>query len=199
MQGLVVAAGWLPQIVFILAGGIWADRLPRNLVMVGSNAVSGAAQVVVVFAFALACFAALVPYELRRREPLLEMRFFRSIPFAGASAIAVCVFAAIGGFLFMNTLYLQDVRGLSPLHAGLYVLPMAMMSVIFGPLSGVMVGRFGTRPSLVIGGIFITASGVLLTRLGNDTSAAMLIGSYVVFGIGFGFVNPPITSKAYIV
>ena len=48
------------------------------------------------------------------------MRFFTSVPFAGASAIAVCLFAAIGGFLFLNTLYLQDVRGLSPLHAGLY-------------------------------------------------------------------------------
>ena len=43
------------------------------------------------------------------------MRFFRSVPFAGASAIAVCAFAALGGFLFLNTLYLQDVRRLSPL------------------------------------------------------------------------------------
>ncbi len=42
--GLVLAAGWLPQIVFILVGGVWADRLPRNVVMVGSNLLSGAAQ-----------------------------------------------------------------------------------------------------------------------------------------------------------
>jgi hypothetical protein len=58
-----------------------------------------------------------------------------------------------------------------------------------------VVGRFGTRPSLVIAGAFLTASGLLLTRLANDTSAAMLVGSYVVFGIGFGFVNPPITNS----
>jgi hypothetical protein len=79
----------------------------------------GTPWIVILLAFALACFAALVLYELRRREPLLEVRFFTSAPFAGASAIAVCLFAATGGFLFMNTLYLQDVRGLSPLHAGL--------------------------------------------------------------------------------
>ena len=42
--GLVLAAGWMPQIVFILVGGVWADRLPRNVVMVGSNLLSGAAQ-----------------------------------------------------------------------------------------------------------------------------------------------------------
>jgi MFS family permease len=42
--GLVLAAGWVPQIVFILAGGVWADRLPRNRVMVAANALSGLAQ-----------------------------------------------------------------------------------------------------------------------------------------------------------
>ena len=42
--GIVLAAGWMPQIVFLLIGGVWADRLPRNVVMVGSNLLSGAAQ-----------------------------------------------------------------------------------------------------------------------------------------------------------
>jgi EmrB/QacA subfamily drug resistance transporter len=147
------------------------------------------------FSIAVASLVALVGYERRRAEPLIDVRFFRSPPFSGAVAIAICSFAALSGFLLVNTLYLQDVRDYSPLLAGLYVLPMAVMTVIFGPLSGVLVGRFGTRPSLVIAGIFLTASGVLLTRLANDTSAAMLVGTYVVFGIGFGFVNPPITNS----
>ena len=75
-------------------------------------------------------------YESHHREPLLEMRFFRSVPFAGASTIAVCAFAAQGGFLFLNTLYLQGVRHLSPFHAGLYVLPMAGMVFVFAPVRG---------------------------------------------------------------
>src|SRR5215211_1519952 len=45
--GFVLAAGWAPQIVFILVGGVWADRLPRNLVIVAANVVSGAAQSVI--------------------------------------------------------------------------------------------------------------------------------------------------------
>ena len=84
--------------------------------------------------------SALVLYELRRREPLVEMRFFRSAPFSGASTIAVCAFAALGGFLFLNTLYLQGVRHLSPFDAGLYLLPMAAMVLVCAPISGRIVG-----------------------------------------------------------
>jgi EmrB/QacA subfamily drug resistance transporter len=156
----------------------------------------GTAWVVVLLAVALGCFAALVLYELRRREPLLEVRFFNSVPFAGASTIAVCLFAATGGFLFMTTLYLQDVRGLSPLHAGLYMLPMAAMMIVFAPLSGRLVGRFGARPSMVAGGLAVMVSGLLLTGLAPGTSIPLLLGAYAVFGIGSGLVNPPITNTA---
>jgi EmrB/QacA subfamily drug resistance transporter len=156
----------------------------------------GAPRVVVLLGFALACFVALVLYELRRSEPLLEVRFFTSAPFAGASAIAVCLFAATGGFLFMNTLYLQDVRGLSPLHAGLYMLPMAAMMIVFAPISGRMVGRFGARPSMVAGGAAVLASGLMLTGLAPGTSVAFLLAAYVVFGLGSALVNPPITNTA---
>jgi MFS family permease len=45
--GWVLAASWIPQIVFILVGGVWADRLPRNLVMIAANVLSGAAQAAV--------------------------------------------------------------------------------------------------------------------------------------------------------
>ena len=65
-------------------------------------------------------------------------------PFSGATATAVALFMAIGGFLFLNTLYLQDVRGLSPLEAGLYTLPMAGVMMVVSPLCGRVVGAFGT-------------------------------------------------------
>ena len=74
------------------------------------------ARTLILFGCSIACWVALVLYELRRREPLIEVRFFRSVPFAGASVTAVGVFAAIGGFLFLNTLYLQDVA--RPVAAG---------------------------------------------------------------------------------
>jgi EmrB/QacA subfamily drug resistance transporter len=153
-------------------------------------------QIIALFTLALACLVALVRYELRREQPLIEIRFFASVPFTGASVIAICAFAGLGGFLFLNTLYLQDVRGLSPLHAGLYMLPMAGMTLVFGPLSGHLVGRRGARPSLLVAGTALTASALMLTQLTPTTSYAYLLTAYVVFGLGFGLVNPPITNTA---
>jgi EmrB/QacA subfamily drug resistance transporter len=162
----------------------------------GPDAGWGSTEIVGLFALSAICFAGLVRYELARREPLLEVRFFASAPFSGASAIAVCLFAAMGGFLFLNTLYLQNVRGLSPLHAGLYTLPMAAMTVVFAPLSGRLVGRRGARPSLVAGGAAVLIGAVLLTGLTPTTPVGLLFVAYLIFGFGSGAVNPPITNTA---
>jgi EmrB/QacA subfamily drug resistance transporter len=148
------------------------------------------------FAFSLVCFVGLVLYELRREEPLLEMRFFRSVPFAGANTIAISAFAAQGGFLFLTTLYLQGVRHLSPFHAGLYMLPMAGMLLVFAPVSGWLVSRYGARPSLVTAGGALLVASVLLTRLTPTTPTGYLLGAYFLFGIGAGLINPPITNTA---
>jgi EmrB/QacA subfamily drug resistance transporter len=148
------------------------------------------------FAIAAAALIALVSYEPRRREPLLDLRFFRSAPFSGATLIAICAFAALGGFLFLNTLYLQDARGFSALRAGLYTLPMAAMTVLLAPLAGRVVAVRGPRVPLVVAGIATIAGSVMLTRLTADTSAGYLLASYVVFGIGAGLVNAPITNTA---
>jgi len=139
-------------------------------------------EILTLFVLAIGSLAALVAYEWRREQPLIEIRFFASAPFSGASAIAVCAFAALGGFLFLNTLYLQEVRRFSPLHAGLYMLPVAGMTLVFGPLSGRLVGSRGARPSLLMAGCALTASAIMLTRLSVDTSTVYLLGAYVVFG-----------------
>ena len=110
--------------------------------------------------------------------------------------IAICAFAALAGFLFLNTLYLQDVRGLSPFHAGLYTLPMAAMALVFGPLSGRLVGQRGARPSLVTAGLALTIASLMLTHLTATTSIGYLLLAYFIFGFGFGLVNPPITNTA---
>ena len=102
------------------------------------------------FAGALICGAALVYFEIRHPEPLIDLRFFRSPPFSGAAIVSICAFVSLGGFLFLNTLYLQDVRGYSPLHAGVALLPMAALMMIFSPLSGRMVGQ--PRSAALAGG-----------------------------------------------
>jgi EmrB/QacA subfamily drug resistance transporter len=140
--------------------------------------------------------AGLAFYEPRRAEPLIDLRFFRSAPFTGATVIAVCAFAALGGFLFLNTLYLQEVRGYSALHAGLYTVPMAVMTFLLAPLSGRIVGARGPRLPLLLAGPAIVLSSALLLGLTAHTPVWWLILSYLLFGVGFGLVNAPITNTA---
>jgi EmrB/QacA subfamily drug resistance transporter len=156
----------------------------------------GSTTIVALFFVAVAATGLLLWYERRRYEPLIDVRFFQSIPFSGATLIAVSSFAAFSGFLFLNTLYLQDVRGLSPLDAGLYTLPMAAMTIVMSPISGAIVGRRGPRPPLVASGIFLALSSLMLTGLSPTTSFTWLVAAYLLFGIGFGLVNPPITQTA---
>jgi EmrB/QacA subfamily drug resistance transporter len=162
----------------------------------GPNLGWTSARIAALFGVSVAALAGLVFYEPRRRDPLIELRFFRSAPFSGATLIAVGAFVALSGFLFLNTLYLQEVRGYSPLHAGLMTLPMAAAAVLCGPLSGRVVGTLGARVPLLIGGAGIGIGSLLLTGLTPSTSVGLLIAAYVIFGVGFGFVNPPITNTA---
>jgi EmrB/QacA subfamily drug resistance transporter len=156
----------------------------------------GSAEILTFFGLAAAALVALIGYEPRRHEPLLELRFFRSAPFSGATVIAICAFSALGGFLFLNTLYLQDVRGYSALHAGLLTLPLAVATALFAPISGRIIGRSGPRLPLLIAGTTMTAGGAMLTGLTRGTSVAWLLLAYVIFGVGFGMVNAPITNTA---
>ncbi|NKQ54605.1 MFS transporter [Amycolatopsis sp. K13G38] len=156
----------------------------------------GSAQTLGCFVLAVLALGALVPYEKRRAEPLLDPRFFASIPFSGATVIAITGFASLSGFLFLNAIYLQTVRGFSPLQAGLLTLPAALMILALSPVSGRLVASRGARLPLTVAGVAIAIAGVLLTTIGAETSIPTLLITYFLFGIGFGLVNPPITNAA---
>jgi EmrB/QacA subfamily drug resistance transporter len=177
-------------LVVLLLGGLTYG------IIEGRTAGWGSPLIIGCFVVCIAAAVTLVYYERRREQPLLEPRFFRSAPFSGATLIAVCGFSALSGFLFLNSLYLQSARGFTALHAGLLTLPMAAMTVVFAPISGWLVGHRGPRVPLVVAGTMLTASGLILSRLGSSTSTGQLLIGYLVFGLGFGMLNAPITNAA---
>jgi EmrB/QacA subfamily drug resistance transporter len=156
----------------------------------------GSTLILACFAGALAAGIALVAWEGHHPEPLIDLRFFRSPPFSGAAIVSICSFVSLGGFLFLNTLYLQDVRGYSPLHAGLALLPMAALMMILSPLSGRLVGHRGPRPSLMIGGVGILAAGLVSAIPAGDPTDLRLFLGFALLGIGMGWVNAAITNTA---
>ncbi|MDT4924625.1 MAG: hypothetical protein QOG01_2338 [Pseudonocardiales bacterium] len=153
-------------------------------------------QTVVALVVALVAGVTLLRFEPRRPEPLIDLRFFRSVPFTGATVIAACAFAGFAGFLFLTSLYLQEVRGLSPILTGCCLLPLSVMTLIFAPLSGRLVGARGPRVPLVLAGSLLTLGGLLLVPMSADESYVRLIATFTVFAMGFGFVNAPITNTA---
>lgn len=153
-------------------------------------------EILLIASLAAASLIGLLVYEPRRADPLIDLRFFRSAPFSGATVIAVSAFAALGGFLFVNTLYLQDVRGLSALDAGLYMLPMAAVVCVLPPLSGRVVASRGPRIPLLVAGVAMAASGLTFAVFDAETDNMLMFTGYVLFGLGFGSVNAPITNTA---
>ncbi|WP_410786987.1 MFS transporter [Kribbella sp. C-35] len=177
-------------LVVLLLGGLTYG------IIEGRSAGWGSPLIIGCFTVCVVALVTLVYYERRREQPLLEPRFFRSAPFSGATLIAVCGFSALSAFLFLNSLYLQSVRGFTALHAGLLTLPMAAMTVVFAPVSGWLVGHRGPRVPLVVAGAMLTVSGLLLSFLTATTGTVHLLAAYLVFGLGFGMLNAPITNAA---
>ncbi|WP_146244036.1 MFS transporter [Curtobacterium sp. MCBD17_013] len=156
----------------------------------------GSVAAISLFAAAALALVLIVVVERRRREPLVDVRFFRSIPFSTAVLTAVGAFGANGAFLFLNALYLQEVRHMSPFEAGLWTLPAAVATMVVSPFSGRLVASVGTRIPLVLAGVGIGSGAAVLTTIGADTPMWMLVVAFALFGFGFGMVNAPITNTA---
>jgi MFS family permease len=92
------------------------------------------------------------------------------------------------------TLYLQEVRGDSPLRAGLTLLPAMIVMAAAAPVAGHLTAHRGPRIPLVLSGVLMAVGAALLLWLSPSTSLAWLTLALVVLGAGLGLVNPPITN-----
>jgi EmrB/QacA subfamily drug resistance transporter len=153
-------------------------------------------EIIVCFVVTLGGIVSIMYYEPRRYQPLLELRFFKGVPFTGANMIAISSFAALASFLLVNSLYLQEGRHFGALHAGLLILPLAAASMLFGPINGRILAKYGARASFVIAGTALTLAGLLLTREAPTTPVWYLLLAYAVMGIGNSAVGAPITHTA---
>ena len=138
----------------------------------------------------------LIAYERRREEPLLELRLFRSIPFSSAVVIAMVAYTGFGAFLFVTTLYLQSIRDLSALDAGLCLLPVGLLITVLSPLTGRVVGARGPRLPLVVAGTALTLGAFASLGIGPATPLPVVLGIFLLFGVFLGTINPPIANAA---
>ena len=156
------------------------------------------AQTVALFVLSASSLAFLVAYELRRREPLIELRFFRSAPFSGAThdrgAAPSRASAASCSSTPSTCRRCGATRRSRPASARCRWRVLAGCS---RRSPGGIVGRRGRAPRRsLFGGICMMVAPLLLTRLSATTPLGLLLVAYAIFGVGFGAVNPPITYTA---
>ena len=121
-------------------------------VIEGPHAHWSSPTILALFATAAISLIAFLLYEPRRSDPLVDLRFFRSIPFASAAILGILAFSCFAAFLFLNALYLQQQRGLSAFTTGLCTLPLALLMFLCSPISGRLVASHGPRPSVLLAG-----------------------------------------------
>ena len=154
----------------------------------------GSTQTLVTFAVALLVLGGFVLWELRAKEPMLDLGYFRNPRFTAATAAITLVFFAMFGSYFLFTQYLQFVHGYTPLSAGVRILPWALAYLISATQSAKLVERFGQR-RVVASGLTIAGIGIVIlaTTSGVDASYWWFALGVVVQALGMGITTAPST------
>jgi EmrB/QacA subfamily drug resistance transporter len=154
----------------------------------------GSTQTLATFAVALVVIGAFVAWELRAKEPMLNLGYFRNPRFTAATAAISLVFFAMFGSYFLFTQYLQFVHGYSPLSAGVRILPWALAYLVAATQSAKLVERFGQR-LVVASGLTIAGVGIALLAVTSTVTSSYLWFALAVMvqALGMGITTAPST------
>ncbi|MBT2413370.1 MFS transporter [Streptomyces sp. ISL-12] len=123
-------------------------------------------------------------WETRVKEPLIPLAMFRSVPLSAGVVLMVLMAIAFMGGLFFVTFYLQNVHGMSPVDAGLHLLPLTAMMIVGSPAAGAMITKFGPRVPLA-GGMALTAIAMYgMSTLETDTGSLAMSIWFALLGLG---------------
>jgi EmrB/QacA subfamily drug resistance transporter len=162
-----------------------------------NNAGWGSTKIVGLLALSAALIGAFVAIELRSRAPLVPFRIFRLRTLTGANVVGILLGASLFSMFFFISLYMQQVLGYSPIHAGLSYLPLAVTIIVAAGLGGQLVTRFGFKTILAAGMAFVALGLVWFSRVSvgggfiGDILGPSLLAAV---GLGFGFVTSTIAA-----
>jgi EmrB/QacA subfamily drug resistance transporter len=157
----------------------------------GNQAGWGSAEVIASLTAGALLVAAFVAWELRAREPMLPMRFFRNRAFSAGNAAIFLTFAALFSAVFFYAQLLQTGLGYGPLETGLRLLPWTATFMTVAPVAGALADKIGERP-LMVGGLSLQAAGMAWLALIADPGMnyAQMLAPLVVAGVGISLALP---------
>ncbi|MFI6372277.1 MFS transporter [Streptomyces sp. NPDC050546] len=130
------------------------------------------------------CFVLFAFWETKVREPLIPLALFRSVALSAGVVLMVLMAIAFMGGLFFVTFYLQNVHGMSPIDAGLHLLPLTGMMIVGSPLAGAMITKFGPRVPLAGGMAFTAIAMYGMSTLETDTGSGVMSLWFAMLGFG---------------
>lgn len=143
----------------------------------------------------VAAGVAFVAVERRRAAPMLPPSLFRSRLFSAANGMTLCLYAGIGGILFMLPVQLQVALGYDALQAGVATLPVTAMMLLLSPRAGDLARRVGPTPPLVVGPVVAAVGALLMLRIGPGSPyAADVLPAVAVLGLGMSLFVAPLTT-----
>ncbi|MFE0099966.1 MFS transporter [Streptomyces sp. NPDC059009] len=130
------------------------------------------------------CFLVFALWESKVKEPLIPLALFRSVPLSAGVVLMVLMAIAFMGGLFFVTFYLQNVHAMSPVDAGLHLLPLTGMMIVGSPLAGAVITKLGPRVPLA-GGMLLTAVAMYgMSTLETDTGSGVMSIWFALLGLG---------------
>ena len=156
----------------------------------------GSPRIIGLFVIALTALTAFFVIEHHVRAPMLDFTYFRSRSFLGANLVAFIVSFAMLAMFFFLALYMQNVRGYSPLQAGIRFLPSTVVIIFMGPIAGRLADKVGPRPLMSLGLVLVSVSLFAQSFLAPDTPYGTLAVAFVLMGMGMGLVMSPMSTAA---
>jgi EmrB/QacA subfamily drug resistance transporter len=155
----------------------------------------GSAEVLGALLAGFVLIAAFVAWEDRTRTPMLPLALFRRRAFASANAVSFFMYAGLFGAVFLMAQFFQNALGLSPLAAGVRLLPWTATPMIVAPIAGALADRYGTRPFMVLG-LSLQAGGLawVASIASPSVSYAVLGVALTIAGIGTSLCFPTVAN-----
>jgi EmrB/QacA subfamily drug resistance transporter len=156
----------------------------------------GSIRIITLLAVAVIGLVGFAVAERRVANPMVDFTFFRSRSFLGANIVAFIVSFAMLAMFFFLALYMQNVRGYSPLQAGVRFLPSTVIIIFAGPIAGRLSDRIGPRPLMALGLLLTSGSLFWQGHLAVDTPYGFLAGAFLLMGLGMGMIMSPMSTAA---
>lgn len=175
----------------VVSSSIGLGSLLYGFSEAGNNSWTSA-EVIISLVIGVIGLALFIWRELTTDNKMLDLQVFKYPVFTFTLVINAIVTMALFGGMLLLPVYLQNIRGFTPIESGLLLLPGSLIMGIMGPVAGKLFDKYGIRPLAIIGLAITTYATYEFTKLSMDTPYSVIMTDYIIRSIGMSFIMMPI-------